>query len=150
MATDFEDKGGGLALVFGETSGGVRVALCINSSGQLELVEAASPVVTNATGTAAIAASYAPAAPFWLDSVTCRFDAAPTTSEDFTVKLNANNGVAYDAELYSEDPSVYSAQDIVYQPEGGPLLCESGDAIDVDFPGSDGKRYGLRIVTRLA
>ncbi len=37
MATDFEDQGGNLALVFGETSTAVRVPLRVNSSGQLEL-----------------------------------------------------------------------------------------------------------------
>lgn len=150
MATDFEDEGGGIVLAFGETSGGVRVALRVNSSGQLELIAAAAPVVTNATGTSAIATTYAPSAAFWLHSVTCHFSAAPTTSEDFTVKLDANDGAAYDTELYTVDPSVYGETDLTWQPEGGPLLCEAGDAIDVDFPNSDGRTYGLRVVATLA
>ena len=59
----------------------------------------ATPVVTAATGAAAIATSYAPGVAFWLEGVTCHFNSAPTTSEDFTITLNAKAGAVYDAVL---------------------------------------------------
>lgn len=113
------------------------------------LGENVSPVVTNALGTGAISTSYAPSAAFWLESVTTHFSSAPTTSQDLTVTLNANDAVEYDTVLSSEDPSATSATDIFYGPES-PILCESGDAIDVAYTNTDGVTYGLRIVTRLA
>lgn len=113
------------------------------------IIEQATPVITPATGAGAISTSYAPSAAFWLDSITVHFSAAPTTSQDLTVTLNASDGGAYDTILFSEDPSATSATDIFFAPES-PLLCESGDAIDVAFTGTDGATFGLRIVTRLA
>lgn len=108
----------------------------------------ASPVVTAATGAAAIAASYAPSAAFRLLQVTVHFDAAPTTSENLTITLNANDGAAYDTVLYSTDPSTGSVTDIVYLPEQ-PIYCEAGDAIDVAFANTDTNTYGVRIVAEL-
>ena len=119
-------------------------------TGAWEEVASEDPVVTNATGAAAIATSYAPGVAFWLDNITCHFSATPTTAEDFTITLNANDGVLYDTLLDSVDPSVVAVQDLVYRPDDGPLLCEAGDAIDVAYTNTDGNTYGLRIVARLA
>lgn len=110
-----------------------------------------TPVVTNATGTGAISVTYAPGTAFWLHSVTCRLSAAPTTSEDFTITLDASDGVTYDVLLDSVDPSTISnGNHIAWAPDGGTYLCEAGDSIGVAFAGSDGLTYGLRIVTQLA
>src|SRR3990167_5740106 len=100
----------------------------------LAKISGSTPIITNATGAAAIATSYAPAAAFWLESVT----------------LNANDGAAYDTLLQSVDLSAAATTDLVYKPDGGPLLCESGDAIDVAWANTDTKTYGLRITARLA
>ena len=105
--------------------------------------------VTPSTGTSAISVSYAPGYAFWLDGVTCHFSAAPTTSENFTVTLNASDGAAYDTVLYSIDPSAYSAADIEFRPEGGPRSCKAGDSIDVAYTNTDGRTYGVRIEARL-
>jgi len=109
-----------------------------------------APVVTISTGAGAISKSYTPAAAFWLHSVTLHLSAAPTTSQDFTITLNAADGVAYDTLLYSLDLSLSSVTDLVYTPDDGPLLCESGDAVDVAYLNTDEATYGLRIVARLA
>lgn len=111
--------------------------------------QVSDPVVTPATGAGAISKSYAPAAAFWLHSVTLHFDVAPTTSENFTITLNANDGSAYDTVLRSVDLSAASTVDLLYQPDS-PLLCESGDAIDVAYTNTDMGTFGLRIVARLA
>ena len=110
----------------------------------------ATPVVTAATGAAAIATSYAPGVAFWLEGVTCHFNSAPTTSEDFTITLNAKAGAVYDAVLMRVNLALAAGVDIAWLPDGGPRLCEAGDAIDVAFPNSNAKTYGLRIVGRLA
>ena len=110
----------------------------------------ATPVVTPATGAGAIAASYAPSAAFWLRSVTCHFSGVPAVAGDYTVTLNASDGAVYDTLLDVADPSVAGVQDLVYQPLGGPLLCEAGDAIDVAYANGGGDTYGVRIMTTLA
>ena len=113
------------------------------------ITERNKPAVTNATGAAAIATSLAPAAHFKLLAVTVHFSAAPTTSESLTITLNANDGAAYDTTLVSTNPSLTAATDITYIPDGGSLVCESGDAIDVAFTNTDTRTYGLRLVYQL-
>jgi|TARA_Y100000310_G_scaffold140352_2_gene139788 hypothetical protein len=107
-----------------------------------------APAVTNATGAGAIATSTTIADNFRLVGITVNFDAAPTTSENLTVTLNANDGAAYDTVLFSIDPSATSATDIVYIPDKE-LIFESGDEIDVAFANTDTNTYGLRIVTQV-
>jgi len=111
----------------------------------------ASPTVTNITGAAAIDVDYAPGSAFWLESVTLNLSAAPTTSQNFTIVLDAGDGAAYDTTLYSGDLSVLGGgtTDLVYQP-GLEMLFEPTDALDVDFTNTDTVTYGLRIVVRLA
>ena len=110
-----------------------------------------TPVVTPETGSGAVATSYAPAAAFWLKAVTLHLSAVPTTNEDFIVTLNANDGAVYDTVLARIDPStIANGDDLLYQPDGGPLLCEAGDGIDVAYPNTDTNTYGVRIVTREA
>jgi hypothetical protein len=104
--------------------------------------------VTNATGNAAIATTTAVAAKWKLNHITVHFSAAPTTSEDLTITLDANDGAPYDTVLLKQDPSASSATDIVYKPIGD-LVLEAGDEIAVAFTNTDGRTYGLRIVGQL-
>ena len=104
------------------------------------------PDVTNATGSAAIATSTAVSADFRLVAVTCHFSAAPSTSENFTVSLDANDGSAYDTTLLSVDPSADGVTDISWEPDTD-LYFESGDEIAVAYANTDTVTYGLRIVT---
>lgn len=109
----------------------------------------ASVYKINATGSAAIAATATvPAGQHYsLIAVTLHFDAAPTTSENFTVTLDANAGAAYDTVLYSLDLSTGSTTDLIYQPTY-PLIFEGGDAIDVAYANTDTGTYGLQITMR--
>ena len=120
-----------------------------DANGSLKIVQRGVPVKTVATGSGAIATSYAPSAAFWLDAITIHLSAAPTTAGDLTVTLDATDGAAYDTVLFSLDPSEQSDTDIVYIPDQ-PLLCVSGDAIAVAYANTDGRTYGLRIIARLA
>ncbi|MFA6695014.1 MAG: hypothetical protein WCR85_00155 [Sphaerochaeta sp.] len=106
-----------------------------------------TPIVTPSTGSGAIAASYAPAATFWLDNVTIHLSAVPTTAEVLKVALDVAEGEAYDTVLFSIDPSTDGGSDIVYIPEQ-PILCTSGDAVAVTYANTDAVTYGVRIVTR--
>jgi hypothetical protein len=125
----------------------------VDASGRLHVVVGAAATPTRAftfdvaTGAAAIAkSSAAHATAFLLHSVTCHFSAAPTTSENLTVTLNAVAGAAYDTVLCKVNPAAGSLTDIVYLPDV-PLLCQAGDVVDVAFANTNTKTYGVRIVT---
>lgn len=100
----------------------------------------------NATGAAAIAATLTvPVGQCYkLVSVSCKFSAAPTTSESFTITLDANAGAAYDVLLYTINPSLLSTTTIFWFPDQ-PLYLEGGDAIDVVFANTDTRTYGVQI-----
>ena len=115
-----------------------------------QATNASTPVVTPATGAEAITASYAPGAAFWLDAVTVRLSADPTTPENLDVVLDTADGSDYDITLWSVDPSAStgSKTDFYFVP-AHPILCAAGDAITVSFPNTDAATYGVRIVARL-
>ena len=100
----------------------------------------------NSTGTALMAFSgTVPIGQHYrLVSVTCRFNAAPVTSENFTVTLDAQAGAAYDTLLYSLDPSAGATAHIIYHPPEEQIL-EGGDQIDVAFANTDARLYGAQI-----
>ena len=104
---------------------------------------------TNGTGTAAIATSFtAPSTPYHykLLSVSLKFSAAPTTSQNLTITLNANAGEAYDTLLYTVNPSVTSITSLLWQPDAE-LILEAGDAVDVAYTNTDTRTYGVQITT---
>ena len=96
----------------------------------------ASVYKVNATGAAAIAASMTvPASStYQLVSVTVALDGDPTTSELFSVTLNAQRWARLnDVLVYSLDLSAATTTNLVWFPDE-PFLLEAGDAIDVAFP----------------
>lgn len=103
-------------------------------------------VKTSATGSAAISASYTTTASERLCSISLHFSSAPTTSEDFTVTIDANDGAAYDYLLVSIDPSVQSITDYIWFPDGV-LYLEQGDAVDLVYTNTDARTYGVQITT---
>lgn len=125
-------------------------ALAMTTSRRLHVATSSlnNPAVTNASAALAINTTTAVANHFRLVAVTCRFNIAPTTSQNFVVTLDALDGAAYDTVLFSVDPSASAATDIVYIPDKE-LLFESGDEIVVTFTNTDARTYGLRIVTQL-
>jgi hypothetical protein len=106
----------------------------------------ASVYKVNGTGAEAIATSLTVPAgqTYQLVSVTCKINAAPTTSENFTVTLNANAGAAYDVLLHTVDPSITPITSLVWQPDE-PVLLEGGDVVDVAWFNTDRRTYGLQI-----
>ena len=132
----------------------VLLVQAINAAGGV-LGTAAMPVTfstsvlkTSATGGAAINTTTAVAAEFRLVSITCHFSAAPTTSESFVVKLDSSLGAAYDTTLFSTNPSLSAATDIVFIPDES-LDFFLGDEIVVTFTNTDTRTYGLTIYYEL-
>lgn len=115
-----------------------------------EHVELYAPIVTpiSASGIP-ISTRYAPNVAFELEAVTLHLDVPGITAEDFTVTLDALDGPAYDTVLLSQNLSTEAVTDLLWQPEGGSVLCEAGDAITVTWPNTENRTYGLRIVARV-
>jgi len=82
-----------------------------------------------------------------LVSVSLHFSATPTTSENFTVTLNAASGPAYDVLLYSVDPGGGALQDIVWMPDEE-LFLEGGDVLDIAYTNTDNRTWGVQITAK--
>jgi len=106
------------------------------------------PTFTTATGSSAIAKAVAPGALFRLLRVELHLSAAPTTSEDFTIDLDAGDGAAYDVNYVTEDLSVGSVTDRTWI-FGEGYEFEADDEIDIAYTNTDTGTYGLRIVYEL-
>lgn len=98
------------------------------------------------TGTALMqfSGTVPPGKHYRLVSVSCNFNAAPTSAEDFTITLDANAGAIYDLLLYTLDPGTASVSDILWQPDEE-IILEGGDAIDVAYDNTDARNYGAQI-----
>ena len=112
------------------------------------VVKGGNALFSVATGAVAIAKTLAPAAKFRLLSVTLHMSSAPTTSQNFTVTLDAGDAAAYDTVLVSRDLSVGSVTDQVWT-FGEGYEFESDDEIDIAYTNTDTRTYGLRIVYEL-
>lgn len=75
-------------------------------------------------------------------AVSCNFNIAPTSSENYTITVNDALGAAYDLLLYTLDPSAASTTDILWQPDEE-LMLVGGDALDVQYDNTDGRTWGL-------
>jgi len=100
----------------------------------------------NGTGTAALALNgTVPAGQHYrLVSLTLNLSAAPTTSENLTVTLDAYPGAIYDTLLYSLDLSAGSTADLLWQPDPEVLL-EGGDVITVAWANTDARNWGAQL-----
>jgi hypothetical protein len=100
-----------------------------------------------ATGAAAISKSFPNSdTPCVVRGIRLHFDAASTTSENFTITLNDKTGAAYDTVLYSLDLSVSSVVDLYY---AEPVYLEAGDYIDIAYANTDTNTYGLTILAEI-
>jgi len=99
------------------------------------------------TGSSAIALSVSIIKPTKVIGLTLHLSAAPSTGENFEIKLNANVGTAYDAVLHSVDLSTGSTTDLIWYPDGD-LFLETGDALDISYPNTDAGTYGLQVTTK--
>lgn len=128
----------------------VVLVQALNAAGGV-LGTAAMPVTfstsvlkTSATGAGAMNTTTAIAAEFRLVQVTCHFSAAPTTSENFVIKLDSSLGAAYDTPLFTTNPSLSAATDISFVPDSD-LDFFLADEIVVTFTNTDARTFGLTI-----
>ena len=98
----------------------------------------------NATGNGPIAATMdvPPGDVYRVLSVSCNFNIAPTSSENFTITLDDAHGAAYDLLLYTLDPSAGATTDILWQPDEE-LMLVGPDQLEVDFDNTDGRTWGV-------
>ena len=80
----------------------------------------------------------------YLNSITVKLSAAPTTAENLTADINAIAGSDYDTRILSTDPSVGSVTSVLFIPDQ-PLLLAPGDQIDVDYANTDTGTIGVRV-----
>jgi hypothetical protein len=82
-----------------------------------------------------------------LVSVSLKFDTAPTTSENYTLTLNANAGGAYDVLLYSVDPAAHAMTDLIWMPDEE-LFLEGDDVVEAAYAGTDLRHWGLQYTVK--
>lgn len=102
--------------------------------------------VFNTTGTALL--NYLAAVPlshaYRVLSVTCNFNAAPVSAENFTITWDNHNGAVYDLLLYTLDPGTTGTSDILWQPDEE-LILTGEDAIWVQYDNTDARIYGVTV-----
>ncbi len=81
--------------------------------------------------------------PLKFSDLTLKLDAAPTTSENFTVTLDSANGPEYDTLLFSLDLSTSSVTDLVLDESDFDVTLMSGDALDIAYTNTDAAEWGL-------
>jgi hypothetical protein len=77
--------------------------------------------------------------------VTVKFSAAPTTSENLTVRYNHVDGGEYNPLLMSTDPSDGSVTDVVYIPDAK-LLLGANDSITVAYTNTDHRLVAAQVM----
>ena len=82
-----------------------------------------------------------------LVSVSCGFLTTPTTSENFTVTLDAHAGTAYNVYLYVVDPAASAVDYLMWFPDEEVIL-EGGDQVDVAYANTDKAQYGCQITLK--
>jgi hypothetical protein len=75
-------------------------------------------------------------------------NAAPTTSENLTITLDAIEGAAYDTLLYSLDLAAGATTDLVWQPDAK-LVIVGGDKLTVAWNNAGGRTWGLLITAEV-
>jgi hypothetical protein len=98
-------------------------------------------------GVIAATATVPPGQHYRLISVSCRWTAAPTTSEFFTITADLHAGTAYDVLLYTVDPSVAATYSLLFLPDQEEIF-EGGDAIDVAFANTDAQHWAVQITMK--
>ena len=86
-----------------------------------------------------------PAGQHWrVVSVTCNFNAAPVSLENFTITWDNVNGAVYDLLLYTLDPGATAKSEILWQPDEE-IIMVPGDAVWVQYDNTDARNYGAQI-----
>ena len=101
--------------------------------------------VERETGSAAIAKTLAPAAPWQLEEIRVHLSAAGGAG-DLTATVDHGIAAVYDIVILTQDMT--SVVDLVWSPDE-PMKFAAGDELDIAWANAEGKTYGLEIVWRL-
>ena len=82
-----------------------------------------------------------------LVSVTIHLNAAPTTSEDYTITLDPEAGAAYRTLLYTLDLSAAAVTDLVWQPDEE-IILTGDDQIEIRYDNTDVRLYGVQVTMK--
>lgn len=80
-----------------------------------------------------------------LVSVELRLATAPSTSELLTVTRESGAGDRFDVQWFAVDPSLESATQVVWIPDGE-LVLWPGDELGVAFANTDDAAWGLTVI----
>ena len=97
------------------------------------------------SGTSAIAVSSPSNSRHAIHAITANWSAAPSTSESITITLNSVEGAAYDTILRSENPSLTSSTDYIWEWDN-PLRVQPGSTIDVAYTDTDSRTVSVEII----
>ena len=107
-------------------------------------VYAFDEITVQVTGSAAMSYSLAPGYKSTVIDFRLHLGSTPTTSQDFTVRVNAAAGATYDVLLYEKDLSTIDG-DIVFVAEEGGLRLDPADTLDFTYTNTDIVVYGLQM-----
>lgn len=97
-------------------------------------------------GTETVKIAIKPNAPFQFVGFSIHLSAAPTTSENFTITVDANDGSAFDVNIYTRDFSTDSDVDIIWtMPDDDQQIYKKDDLIRVAWTNTDGRTYGIKL-----
>lgn len=103
-------------------------------------------VAETPAGTETVKVAIVPNADFKFLGFSIHLSAAPTTSENFTITLDAVDGAQFDVVIYSRDFSSASDTDIIWTvPEDSQQPYKKGDKLRVAWANSDDSTYGLKL-----
>ncbi len=90
----------------------------------------------------------APGAPFEFIGFEIHLSSAPTTSEAFTLTVDADAGALFDTLLYTQDFSADSVVSKIWYPDKRLLYPNGKDIIRVAWTNTDTRNYGLKLKYR--
>lgn len=95
------------------------------------------------TGSGVLSVTLNPGYAFDLEGVRLHLSAAAATSENFTIDIDANEGSAYDTNIFTQDMA--TVQDVLWQPDR-PIKFVNGDQLVFSYTNTDGRTWGLEII----
>lgn len=123
---------------------GLRRVVSVPSSTTINIQ--AKFIAETPAGTETIKVVIAPKAEFRFVGFTLHIGTAPTTSENFTITLDAIDGSAYDTLIYTKDFSVNSDTDIIWVlPEDSRVPYHRDDLIRIAWDNTDDRTYGMKL-----
>jgi hypothetical protein len=95
------------------------------------------------TGSGALSVTLNPGYAFDLEEVRLHLNTAATTSENFTVDIDSNEGAQYDTQIFSQDMA--TIKDLLWQPDK-PIKLVNGDQLVFAWTNTDGRTWGLEVI----